>query len=157
MNDVLSGSIARRLEDGFAPLLVAMCTYAMRGFAACFLWLKSASEGSIVGQYIPLLLGTPCFKASNFFFKVAYTLNQRGLRRLGRKSVALGGEDYSVDFDGLCLNIRTAFELQKAERDVTCRLEAAKRRINKININHGDLLSERMIAKGRDAGTSRLS
>jgi len=65
-------------------VLVAVCTYAMDWLSVCCLLLQKVSERSStkVGQLVPLLLSFPCFKASHFFFKIAYALNQRKLRLL---------------------------------------------------------------------------
>jgi hypothetical protein len=67
------------LQDRAAALGVAGCTYFMVRFARAHAFLQRVSEGAItqVDKLVPLLLCFPCFKASNFFFQLAYALNQR--------------------------------------------------------------------------------
>ena len=81
------------LENRLNTALVAVCTKSMAGFAACFRSLHHVSEGSrsTLGQAVALLLSVPCFRASHFFFKLAYALNQRHLLRLC-------GKDFFVEF-----------------------------------------------------------
>ncbi len=58
-------------------MLIATCTYLMDRFAAAHQVLQNISKGPLpnVLKLIALLLCVPCFKASNFFFKLAYLLN----------------------------------------------------------------------------------
>ena len=74
----------RRLEHRFSPILVAALTQQMRWFGALSLRLQGISKNASpnLGKLIPLLLSFPCFEVSHFFFKLAYALNQRRLRRL---------------------------------------------------------------------------
>lgn len=85
LEPILALTSMRELEQGFMPTVVAICTYAMRGFSVCGLWLqgKSKRSTSIVGQLVPLLLCFPCFKLGQLFFKFAYLLNCRRIARLG--------------------------------------------------------------------------
>ena len=73
------------------PIVVAVCTNTMKGLAIAHRFFYGISERSttVVGKLIPLLLCVPCFKAHNFLFKIAYSLNQRRLR-------FLCGEDFSL-------------------------------------------------------------
>lgn len=64
----------------------------MRMFGRLHTFFQSVSECSIIsdfGKFVSLFLCVPCFKASHFFFKLAYALNQRYL-------LFLGGEDLSL-------------------------------------------------------------
>jgi hypothetical protein len=62
---------------------IAVWTKLMLGFAALHLWLQHVSESMPERfQFVPLLLSIPCFKASHFFFKLAYALGQLRLHRL---------------------------------------------------------------------------
>ncbi len=85
------------------PFTVTVCTYAMRRFSICFLWLQSISERSttIVGKLIPILLSIPVFKLSHFFFKIAYLLSQRHLSLVGGKNFLLQFDRYSVSSVGV--------------------------------------------------------
>ena len=81
------------LQDRFLIFLEAASTHAMRWFAILHRFFQSVSERSftIVGKLVPLLRCIPCFKARQFFFKIAYTLQQRRLRRVC-------GEDFFQKF-----------------------------------------------------------
>jgi hypothetical protein len=103
------------------PALITVCTYAMQGFALCFLRLQGVSERSaaIVGQLVSLLLSFPSFKASDFSFKLAYPLNQRHL-------LLLGSEYFFLEFyDGRIASGRIVNVLQ-AFRKIKCGLDGAK-------------------------------
>jgi len=77
----------------------------MRWFSTACLWFQYKSKCTRMDllEFIFLLLSIPCFKASHFFFKRTYALQQRELLRLGRECIRLGGEDYSLEFDNLSL------------------------------------------------------
>lgn len=67
---------------------VAICTKLMRWFGRLHAFFQRIGERagfSDWGQLISFLLCVPCFQASNFFFKIAYALNQRKLVRLSIK------------------------------------------------------------------------
>jgi hypothetical protein len=70
-------------QKRFLPACIAVCAYLMRRFGSLSLWFQNVSKsGPGFFQLISLLLSFPCFKASHFFFKLAYTFQQRRLRRL---------------------------------------------------------------------------
>jgi hypothetical protein len=79
---VLSRDICRHmLKKYLFPFLETICTYWMRRFAALCLWLQEPSDSMPeFFQFISILLGIPCFKASHFFFKLTYSIQQRFLR-----------------------------------------------------------------------------
>src|SRR6516225_158636 len=91
------------LKDKFLVLLVAGCTYPMKGFGIACIRLQHVGKGpgSNLLQLVSLLLSFPCFKASNFFFKIAYSLNQRRLFCLRIRQGGLHREDLLVKLDGL--------------------------------------------------------
>ena len=70
-----------------------------------------------------LFLSIPCFHVSNFFFKLAYTLQQRKLVSIGRKCRSLGGEDYSLKFNDLRLDHCSITETYHSLYDFARRLE----------------------------------
>src|SRR5438874_3716773 len=100
----------------------------MRWFAICCVELQNISKRSRweLLQLVTLFLSVPCFRLSHFCFKIAYTLQQRELLRLGRKCVALGGDDYSLKFDNLGLNLGTDLEAHKRLENLARRLEASR-------------------------------
>ena len=67
----------------------------MRWFSLCHLWLQCVhmNTGWQSLKLVTLLLCFPSFKCSYFFFKIAYSLNQRRLLRLC-------GEDFFLEFYG---------------------------------------------------------
>src|SRR5579871_1750089 len=79
-----------KLEKRFYATLIAAGTYAVKGFGALHRWLHRISERcaatSQLLQFIALLLTFPCFKLSNFCFKVTFFLQKRHMRRLGFES-----------------------------------------------------------------------
>jgi hypothetical protein len=98
---VSSYVVARHyLEDRFSPALVASCTYLMHGFGTLSFCFQRISKGPFPKflQLIAFFLILPSFKASHFFFKLAYTIQQRRLSRAGRYCALHGGKDFSVQF-----------------------------------------------------------
>src|SRR5438876_441930 len=65
----------------------------MRRFAILFPFFRDVREQSSIQVYklIALLLSFPCFKASHFFFKLAYALQQHRL-------LLTSGEDFFLKF-----------------------------------------------------------
>jgi hypothetical protein len=92
----------RSLKDKFLALLIAGCTYPMRWFGAACVRFQHIGKGPGCNLFelVPLLLSFPCFKASNFFFKIAYRLNQRRLFRLRVQQGFLYGEELLLELDG---------------------------------------------------------
>ena len=99
----------------------------MRWLAICHSRLRHVGESPpIYGfEFVALLLTFPVFKLHNLLFKVAYTIRQRELRRLGRQCALLGGEDRSLQFDDLVLNHGSVTETYEALRDFHGRLQRA--------------------------------
>ena len=93
----------------------------MRRFSIGCLWLQGISKGipSEVGQSIPLLLSFPLFKASHFFFKVVYALNQRRLR-------LLCGEDAFLKFYNRRVATGDIVDILQSLRYIEGGLECAK-------------------------------
>ncbi len=82
------------------PMVEAICTKIMRCFGSAHGFFLRISENSVsdAGKFIALLLSIPCFKASHFFFKIAYSLQQHKLLRLCREDFPL--EVYSRSIAG---------------------------------------------------------
>src|SRR5688572_2871187 len=70
------------IEERLLPLLEAVSTEVMRGFARTHVSLKGIHNRSSfrASQLVALALCFPCFHASNLAFKVSYSINQRRLR-----------------------------------------------------------------------------
>ncbi len=117
------------LQDRFLASLVAITTYPMRWFGACAIFFEHVSEGSIsnLTKGVSSLLAVPCLKASNFFFKSAYLLNQRRLRCIGLYCASLGGQDLSIEFDNLGRSLFVRTKRGPVFEDVRCLLERAER------------------------------
>jgi hypothetical protein len=81
---VASGNASGKLQYRFEAALITGCTYAMKFFGRLSVRFQNVSERWAAThrglQFIALLLNIPCFKASHFFFKVAYAIQQRRLR-----------------------------------------------------------------------------
>ncbi len=130
-NPVHARNAGLTLQDRFLSTIEAISTKLMHIFGGARLIFfnisvncrHSAGIGQQIGEYIFLFLSFPCFKISHFFFKIAYLVQQRQLVRLGIKCTALGGEDYSLQFDNLSLNHRTVAESHKALSDFARSLE----------------------------------
>lgn len=88
------------LERGYFAIVVAIYTYPMRWLDAAFTALQhiGVHTRSKRLHFIVIFLSVPCFKASHFFFKLAYLMQQRRLSRIGRYCALHGGEDLSVHF-----------------------------------------------------------
>jgi hypothetical protein len=118
---IASARIPRFLfEERFESRIIAGCTKLMRWFSIGQLFLRRIGDdaGSQLIKFIALLLCIPCFKASHFFFKIAYSLNQRRLRRLC-------SEDFFLKFyDGLVPS-GSVVNILNALRNIHRRLEGA--------------------------------
>ena len=81
------------LENRGMAVVEAICTNIMRCCNSAFFILNRVSKSTRLKfvQFVPLFLSFPCFKASHFFFKLAYAANQRHLFRLC-------GEDFFLKF-----------------------------------------------------------
>lgn len=116
------------LQDRLDSALVTVCAYLMRGFGGVHADLKSISEraGSELEEFIILLFCFPAFEISNLFFKCAYFAQQRRLRRVGRKCALLGGQDLSVQFDGLALKNSSIADTYHSLRNFSRCLDSTK-------------------------------
>ena len=113
------------LENRAAPIFVAVCTYPMRRFAfahGVFQRIYS-NPGPRSVQFIALLLSFPCFYASYFFFKFAYSINHRRLLKIGLHCASLGGKNHVVECGDLSPSV-TAHQLIKRLNDLRCRSES---------------------------------
>jgi len=93
------------LKQRLLAVLVAICTYPMRWFGAAHGFLHRVSQRPIpkLLQFVALLLTAPIFQASNFFFNLAYLLNERRAFLLSRERARLSVKDLGLKFDGLGL------------------------------------------------------
>jgi hypothetical protein len=95
------------LQDRALAVLVAGSTEVMRRFAIAHRFLQRVHHAPGKGRYqfVALLLSFPVFHASNLAFKLAYTLNQRRLRRICGEDLMLRSDKLLVEFDSLGLNL----------------------------------------------------
>ena len=106
----------RVLNDLYPAIAIAMCTYPMGWFGRASRWFQHVSERSPteVLKFIALLLSVPCFKASHFFFKGAYLLQQRRIR-------LLGGDDLPLQINrGLVPDIEVLQGLRRTKHAIEC-------------------------------------
>src|SRR5205085_112917 len=77
--------------------------------------LQSISKraASDIGQLIPLLFCVPCFKASHFFFKLAYALQQRLLRVACSEEFFLQFYDRRVATGGVVNILKSLREIER--------------------------------------------
>lgn len=77
-------NIAQKLQYRFDSILIAACTYAMKRLGRLSILLQRKGETWFpryqLLKFIPFLLSIPPFKASHFFFKLAYSVQERRLR-----------------------------------------------------------------------------
>lgn len=95
-----------RLHDRLLALIVAASAKMMLWLSILHAVLQRIGRHAVTdfGQLVPLLLSIPCFKLGYFFFKLSYRVQQLRLRRLGRYCAALGGHDFSREFENLRLD-----------------------------------------------------
>jgi hypothetical protein len=91
------------LQDALLSALVTCLTNVMTWLGALGVGLQRHGErsGSNGLELIALLLGRPRFKASSLRFTMAYSINQRRLRRIGLYCAGLGGHNLALEFDEL--------------------------------------------------------
>jgi hypothetical protein len=109
--------------------LVALATYAMKWFGGAHGWFQQIAENSYTefGEIVARLLAFPCFKLSNLFFKIAYTLNQRRALVMSRKCAALGLKDFGIQFDDLGIKGAGRLKVLHRLRDIHDALERRNR------------------------------
>lgn len=110
----------------------------MGWFARVGISSRDVSERPIpnILQFVFLFFSIPCFKASNFFFEIAYTLQQRELVALGRKCVRLGGEDYSLQFDDRLIEFREVSDRHQRLRHILGKLQRRNRTHDEGHVWH---------------------
>src|SRR5258706_6659375 len=128
-----------KLENRAATILVAFCTYPMRWFGWFHSRLQDISKdaGGHFFQIVSLLCCFPCFYISDFFFKLAYSLNQRELLRLGAECATLGCQNNLLKLDGLTVQLRHRTKLVQAYREISGSLEASNRALKQNHVGHG--------------------
>ena len=74
----------------------------MRWFGRLCIRLQNIGKGAESNplKLVPLLLSFPCFEASHFFFKLAYTLQERQLRLASGEGLALSRGPRQRDLKG---------------------------------------------------------
>nr|GAJ36555.1 hypothetical protein BDOA9_0157720 [Bradyrhizobium sp. DOA9] len=74
----------------------------MLWFSVCHSFFQRIGENarSEFGKLVALLFCVPCFKLSHFFFKLAYTFQQRKLCRLCRENFLLEIYNRPITSDG---------------------------------------------------------
>lgn len=98
----------------------------MRGLAVLHSWLRHVSESATIDglKLVALLLTFPVFELHNLLFKLAYALNSRRLRLIGRQQGLLGFDyvtlERELDLIDSCLRIGSSQSLNEVSR----RLEA---------------------------------
>lgn len=92
------GGVWGRLKYRALLVLIAACAYVMRRLGRLHAWLQAVDDRTAFrgAHFIALLVSFPCFKASHFFFKAAYLLQQRRLR-------GLCSEDFFLKFYNGCV------------------------------------------------------
>ena len=130
----------------FLAFLEAGLTQPVFCFGSIYTFLHHISKrcSSNTLQLIILLFNIPTFNLHHFFFTLAYSIGQFHLTRLGRKCVALGGEDYSVHFNGFDTRFFTDVERQKFFRDGSRRLNSLKGQIETLASDIGNILPTRV-------------
>lgn len=107
----------------------------MRRFCAAFFLLKNVSEGRIPNglQFVALCLSFPCFKLSDFFFKLTYSLQQRRALILRGKCRAIGIDKLGLEFEELRLEGCTGCGLSVGGSNVGgASLKRIRRRARKL-------------------------
>jgi hypothetical protein len=117
------------LQDSFLSILVACLTYKVHRFGALGLLLQRISKRteSNFFEFVALFLSSPCFMANQFFFKVAYSINQLRLRRIGLYCSGLGGHNLVVEFDELGRALSVAAQSGEGLNNVRSCLKRAER------------------------------
>lgn len=120
------------------PSIVTLCTYMMRWLDGLRLRLQLVGEntGSDLVKLIAFFLCSPCFKASHFFFKIAFILQQRKLVALGVKCAALGGKNLSLQFSNLTLHDRNIVCMHNSLKNIVCASECTSHAGYCSHINH---------------------
>jgi len=103
MNPSRFPQFLRRLEKRLLVVLVAICTKHMEWFASFHAFFQRIGENARTdfGELVALLICVPCFQTSHFFFKIAYLINQRRLRRLCGENLFLEFYDRPVARGGI--------------------------------------------------------
>ena len=87
-------------------------------------------------EFIPLLLCFPCFKASNFFFALAYRFNQRRLFRLRIGQGFLHREDLLIQLDSCFEQLCQIPQTHKGLYEIRCSLKRIQALTDGDEVNH---------------------
>src|ERR1700730_18282968 len=126
------------LKKGGLSVLVICCTKIMDWLSACHVFLQAISKNSRSQflQFIALFLCFPCFKVGQFFFKVAYFLNQRRALIISRKYTLLGLDNRALQFEDLSLKGRSITYVYHRLRDVYGRIQRVSDDADCCDVNH---------------------
>ncbi len=110
-----------RLQKTWLTILIAICAKPsiLLGAAHGFLENLNKSTGSHFLKFIALFLCFPCFKASHFFFKLAYSLQQRRL-------MLACGEDFFLKFYDRPIANGSVVDVLQSLRHIVHGLESAQ-------------------------------
>lgn len=128
----------KRHKNRRTALMVALATEGMRRVGSCGLWLEGKGHAAVpdVLKLVAFLLAIPCFKVADALFQFTYSLQQRRLSLLGRECVLLGGEDYSLEFKDLPLNLHRPLYVHERLRQIARRLQAGECTGNRLQFIH---------------------
>jgi hypothetical protein len=110
----------------------------MDWLASCHGFLQAIGKNSEIKfiQFIALFLCFPCFKAGQFFFKIAYFLNQRRAFIISRKYALLGIDNRALQFEDLSLKGRSITHVYHRLRDVYGRIQRISDDADCRDVNH---------------------
>jgi hypothetical protein len=143
------------LKDRFLSVLKTVCAKEMDRFARWSHALQAISERpflskasalSHVCQCVLLGFSIPCFNLSHFFFKTAYSIQQRELLLLSRECVRLGGEDFSLQFGDFRPNDRSVTGIYRELSKLRSSLKRTDHRGHCTGVDHSDFLSQEIAA-----------
>lgn len=127
------------LKDGPLAVFVAVSAKHMEWLSLFHSRLQRISVHSRTDfvKIVAALLCGPCFKLGFFFFKLAYSVQQRRLRRLGLHCVALGGKDLSSEFENLRLDEVRVVDIFHSLRNFHGRSHRGHETGNRSKVDHG--------------------
>src|SRR5580700_6298788 len=113
------------IQYRFLGLLITICAYIMRRFAAAHRFFDGVGERAVtdIGELISLLLCYPCFEASNFFFEITYALQQRRALILCRQRGIVGIDKFALEFEELGLKGLTVVQRYHRLRNILSAIE----------------------------------
>ena len=100
--------------------------------------LQGISKSPIpkVLQLVALFLSIPCFKASNFCFKIAYTVNLRRMRFAGLDCAGLRIHDGALQLKNLRITLSRISDFSHRLRNLEGRFETGNAEADICDGNH---------------------